>query len=107
MLTFEIFPDEVACEMRVIKGKDSKPDRQVYDQKVYLKKGRQLIQLTVTHNSLLEAYPAGEYTIHDDSFEVENYYGRGQLKFNPYNFKLLPLIQTDSKPKTEKSASSY
>ncbi|AEH14011.1 single-stranded DNA-binding protein [Shewanella baltica] len=107
MLTFEIFPDEVACETRVIKGKDGKPDRQVYDQFCYLLKGRQTIQLTVTHNSLLEAYPAGVYTIHDDSFEIENSYGRGQLKLNNFKFKLTPLTQVDSKPKTEKSSSNY
>ncbi|AXQ65915.1 MAG: helix-destabilizing protein [Inoviridae sp.] len=97
MLIFEIFQDEIDCELRVIKGKDTKPDRQVFDQKVYLKKGRQLIQLTLTHNSHLEAYQAGLYTIHEDSFEVENYYGRGQLKFNPYQFKLLPLAKDQSK----------
>jgi hypothetical protein len=90
MLKFEIFPDEQSAEMRVIKGRDNKPDRQVYDQKVYLHKGRQLIQLNVTHDSLLEAYPAGLYTLHPDSFEVENYYGRGQLKL-AYKMKLSPL----------------
>jgi len=98
MLVFEIFADEQTCEPRVIKGKDNKPDRQVFDQKAYLKKGRQLIQLTVTHDSLLEAYPAGLYTLHEDSFEVENYYGRGQLKM-AYKMKLTPVSSSDSSAK--------
>ncbi|WP_345877799.1 single-stranded DNA-binding protein [Shewanella algae] len=90
-MLFEIFADEQTAEPRVIKGREGKPDRHVYDQHVYWIKGRQLIQLTVTSDSLPECYPAGRYTIHEDSFEAENAYGRGQLKFNPYRFKLAPL----------------
>ena len=95
LLVFEIFADEQTCTSRVIKGKEGKPDREVYDQNAYVKKGRQLIQVTITHDSLLEAYPAGVYTLSQDSFEVENRYGRGQLKL-AFKTKLVPLADVKS-----------
>ena len=90
-MLFEIYPDEQTCTPRLIKGRDGRPDRHVYDQKVYWLKGRQSIQLTVSHNEITDAYPAGRYTIHDDSFDAENVFGRGQLKISWFKFKLIPV----------------
>ncbi|HDS1213349.1 TPA: heavy metal transporter [Shewanella algae] len=91
MMLFEIYPDEQTCEPRVIKGTNGKPDRVVYDQKIYWIKGRQVVQLVVSHNEMTSAYPAGQYTLHEDSFEADAMYGRGFLKINWYSVKFVPV----------------
>ncbi|MCU8036855.1 MULTISPECIES: G5P family DNA-binding protein [unclassified Shewanella] len=105
MLKIELDASNCKLQTRQLPPKDGKAGRNLYWQIGYMHTGgRYPVEVQIPLEEGQPAYPAGPYFVHPSSFQASKY---NNPEFKPFAFTLAPLNEIDSKPKTEKSSSSY
>ncbi|MGR5247672.1 single-stranded DNA-binding protein [Vibrio aestuarianus] len=82
MLRIEIFPEDEKTTTRTIKGKEGRPDRNIYEQDAYAHLGGKFpTQMKLSLEEGQPAHVAGIYTVHSSSFVVNNFGGLELKRF--------------------------
>lgn len=82
MFKIEIFQDDVKLDARTVPSKEGKPPRTFYEQAAYAHlSGRFPTQMKLQVEEGQQPYPAGFYTLHGSSFNVNNYGGLELKRF--------------------------
>lgn len=80
---------------RTFKGRDGKPDRHVFEQKVFAHFGGAFpVEFKLSFDTPEEAYKVGKYVLTPDSFKVGQY---GDLQIDRYNIQLSPVDMNELK----------
>ncbi|MDB1126281.1 single-stranded DNA-binding protein [Vibrio algarum] len=89
MLKIEIFPEDTTIQTRTIQGKEGKAPRTIYEQTAYAYLGGKFpVQMKLSLDEGQSAYTAGIYTVHSNSFIVNNY---GGLELKRFGMTIEPL----------------
>ena len=86
MLKIELNPQDCQIQSRQINGQ--KGPRTIHEQQAYLHTGSAYpIPFKLSIRTPADAYPSGEYTLHPDSFTVNQF---GGLEINRFEIRLAP-----------------
>ena len=83
------FDSQDQLQSRVFKGRDGKPDRNVFWQNGYMYNGGRfpvLVEIPLEEGQ--PAYPPGDYEIHPSSFQANKY---NKMELNPFKVLLVPM----------------
>lgn len=82
MLKIEIFPEDAQFQTRTIPGKDGKASRTIYEQTAYAYLGGKFpVEMKLSLDEGQPAYIAGLYSVHSNSYVVNNFGGLELKRF--------------------------